>query len=188
MPRGAPGGRILSLLRAATFGRRGPSRALAVLALAAAVVNAPLPIPVAAQLSSPCELTCGLVLGATGFTTATGALVAWGRTSGGVSNISEVAGVWGGTFLVFVGGGIALSGNGERQERAVYVAGIGALAGSLVGFAVASALDGGDRARKVAGALIGAAAGAVVGGVYGALSQDDEAGGGTPLLQMSVPF
>lgn len=141
------------------------------------------------QLSSPCDIECGVVLGATGFTVAMGAAVAAGRASGGISNMTQAAGIWGGSLLLFLGGGIALGENGERQERAVYASGIGALAGSLAGLGVEATLGGGDRARSVAAALIGAAAGAVVGGVYGALSYEgDDTGAQLDLLQVSIAF
>jgi len=134
-------------------------------------------------------VACGLALGATGFTVAMGTLVATGRASGGVSSIPRAAGIWAGSLLLFVGGGVALGGNGARQERAVYASGIGALAGSVAGLGVEASLGRGDRARKVAAALIGAAAGAVVGGVYGALSYDAEQAGAQPArLQVSITF
>jgi len=146
------------------------------------------PAPAAAQLTSPCEIGCALVLGATGFTVATGALVARGRHTGGVSSTREVMGVWGGTFVVFVGSGVALSGNGERQERAVYAAGIGALAGSLVWLGIESSLSQSNGARRVAASLMGAAVGAVIGGVYGALSHDGTDGGQVALFDVRLRF
>jgi len=127
------------------------------------------------------------VLGATGFAFATGTLVAFGRKSGGLSNAAEVAAVWGGSVVLFVGAGLALGENGGRQERAVYAAGVGTLAGSLLGLGVESVLGGGDGARKVGAALIGAALGALAGGVYGALSWDEgRAVDPTPLFQLRL--
>jgi hypothetical protein len=129
------------------------------------------------------------VLGATGLTAATGALVAYGRQGGGVSTLSEGLTVWGIGLVGFVGGGIALGGNGARQERAVYAAGIGAVAGSLLWLGIESTLEASDGARKVAATLMGAAAGALAGGVYGALSYE-EGGSGAPasLLSVHIPF
>jgi hypothetical protein len=170
-----------------TLGRRcgGPLGAL----LALAVVGAAQATPASAQFSDPCGVPCAGVLGATAFTAATGVLVGYGRLTGGVSTISEGLTVWGVSLAAFVGTGIALSGHGERQERAVYSAGIGSLAGSLLWLGIESTLDESDGARKVAAALMGAAAGALVGGVYGALSH--EAGSTdspVSLLSVRVPF
>ena len=157
--------------------------------LSLALLAAVPPSHATAQLSTPCEATCAVVLGATGFTAATGALVAYGRHTGGVSTLSEGLTVWGTGLAVVLGGGLALSGNGARQERAVYAAGIGALAGGLVGLGVESALEESDGARKVAAALIGAAAGALAGGVYGALSQQEGEGGvQASLLSVRITF
>jgi len=125
------------------------------------------------------------VLGATAFTVATGAAVAFGRHTGGISNIEQGLGIWSAAFVLSVGGGLALGSNGERQEQAVYAAGIGALAGSLVWLGIESSLDQSTGARKLAASLMGAAAGALVGGVYGALSYD-EPNGGSPASVFSV--
>ncbi len=156
------------------------SLALALLAAAA---------PASAQLTAPCAVTCAAVLGATGLTAATGALVAYARHGGRVSTPSEGLTVWGIGLVGFVGSGIALGGNGQRQERAVYAAGIGALAGSLLWLGIESTLAESDGARKIAATLMGAAAGALAGGVYGALSYE-AGGGGAPasLLSVRIPF
>jgi hypothetical protein len=135
-----------------------------------------------AQLASPCELTCGLVLGATGFTVATSALVARGRLGGGVPSMADAADAWVGSFVLYVGAGLALSGNGARQERAVYAGGLGALGGALVGLAIETTLEPAPDARKVAAALFGAALGAVVGGVYGALSHEEAGASAQPTM------
>ena len=146
------------------------------------------PAHATAQLSEPCAVACGLVLGATGVTVATGALVALGRHTGGISTMNEGAPLFGVSFVAFVGGGLALSGNGARQERAVYAAGIGALAGSLLWLGIESTLDDSDGARKVAATLMGAAAGALVGGVYGALSHRENGSTQASLLSVHIPF
>jgi len=147
-----------------------------------------LPSTTRAQLSEPCAAACGVTLVVAGAVAATGAVATLGRLEGGLSTTSEGLWVWGATFATVVGAGAALSGNGARQERAVYAAAIGSLAGAALGLALGAVTDSGDRARSVAAALIGAAAGAVAGGVYGALSHD---GGGatlTPSLSLAVPF
>lgn len=130
-----------------------------------------------AQLSDPCEVACSLVLGLTGYAVATSTLVAWGRHTGGISTSSEGLWAWGAGFALTVGGGVALGGNGERQERAIYAAGLGVLAGAAVGLAVGSIRPGGDGANRWAATIIGAGAGALIGGLYGALSHDGRASG-----------
>lgn len=145
-----------------------PSFAVWALVLALSFV----PRGVSGQLARPCRSACGLVLGATAVTTATGAAVAAGRLSGGISTVRDGLVVWGATLGLFVGAGLSLGGNGDRQERAVYGAGIGTLVGPLVWLGVGSATGGGSSADKVAAALVGAAVGAVVGGIYGATTFD----------------
>lgn len=141
-----------------------------------------------AQFSEPCEITCIGVLGAAAFVTATGVAVAHGRISGGMTSANKGVFLWGGSFMAVVGGGMALSGNGARQERAVYAAGVGTLAGALVGLTVETVRTDGDAPRVLAGTLMGAAAGALVGGVYGALSHDDDMAVTVPLLTLALPF
>ena len=147
---------------------------VATLALSAA--TALLPRPARGQFRAPCEVQCALTLGATAYVAGTSALVAWGRASGGVSTSKEAALVWGTGFAIVAGGGVALGGNGARQERAIYGAGLGTLAGTVAGFAVgltrSSSLPGTRTARLVAATLIGAGVGALAGGVYGALTHD----------------
>ena len=152
-----------------------------------------LPRPSAAQFSEPCQVACALVLGLTGITVATGSVVAVARQNGGFSTQSGALRVWWSGFGLAVGAGVALSVNGERQARAVYAAGIGAVAGSLVGLSIESLRAESDGARKLSATLIGAAAGAVVAGVYGALSHSPSPGTGAqssqliPLFTVSVP-
>jgi hypothetical protein len=101
---------------------------------------------------------------------ATGTVAALGRLTGGLSTTGQAVGTWGASFALVVGGGVALSGNGERQERAVYAAGIGSGVGAALGLALAAATDASDGSRLLASTLIGAAVGVLAGGVYGALS------------------
>lgn len=166
--------------------RRAPTACL----LLAAGLGLARPTVAQAQFSEPCELSCIGVLGATGFVTATGLTVAYGRISGGMSSVNQGVFLWGGSFFAVTGAGMALAGDGELQERAVYASGIGVLTGALIGLTVETVRTGGDRPRILAGTLIGAAAGALVGGVYGALTHDDQAAGGpsVPLLTLTVPF
>jgi hypothetical protein len=147
-----------------------------------------LPSSARAQLSDPCAAACGATLAVTGAVAATGAVATLGRLTGGLSTTSEGLWVWGSSFAAVLGAGAALSGNGARQERAVYAAAIGSLAGAALGLALGSATDSGDGARALAAALIGAAVGTVAGGVYGALSHDDVGAALTPSLSLEVPF
>ena len=143
----------------------------------------------AAQFEEPCELACIGVLSATSFVTATGAAVAMGRLTGGMSTVNQGLVVWSGTFAAMAGGGMGLSGNGARQERAVYAAGIGLLSGAAAGLAIEALRTGGDEPRMLAGTLIGAALGAIAGGLYGAISYDgEEDSQPIPLLTLSIPF
>jgi hypothetical protein len=141
-----------------------------------ATVLALSPRPATAQFHEPCGLACIGVLTATSFVTATGAAVAAGRLTGGMSTVSQGLVAWGGAFAAMAGSAMALSGDGFRQERAVYGAGMGMLSGALAGLVLA-------------GTLIGAALGAVAGGVYGAISYDDkEASEPMPLLSIGISF
>lgn len=200
MPRGSLGGWSVRAAGAAGHDpAAGPPTArqprsvphLRSLLLAARVTVAlvALPLPASAQLSEPCGVTCGLTLGATGFTFATGALVAYGRQTGGISTIREGLSVWGVGLGAFVAGGVALSGNGGRQERAVYSAGIGTVAGSLLGLTIESLVGESSGARKLAATLTGAAAGALIAGVYGAVSYEREGGAASAAsLGVRIPF
>jgi hypothetical protein len=144
--------------------------------------------PASAQLSDPCGVTCGVVLGTTGVTFATGALVAYTRHTGGVSTPGEGLRVFAVGLATYVGGAFALSGNGARQERAVYGAGIGALAGSAVFLAIESTRAESDGSRKLAALLMGAAAGSLAGGVYSALSHDTEPNGPLASISLTLDF
>ena len=169
-----------------TPGRRPRSVWASLLAIGLCLVQPP--SNVAAQLAEPCQLTCAAVLGATGFVAATGVAIAVGRASGGMSSVNQGLRVWGGTLALVVGGGLALAGDGDRQERAIYSAGLGTMAGALAGLSLEAVRTGGDGTRVLAGALVGAAAGAVLGGVYGALSHDPDGPQSLPLFNVSLPF
>ena len=131
------------------------------------------PRPVDAQLSDPCSVECGLVLGATSFVFASGVATALGRMNGGFTTTGQGIASWTGGFLVALGGGIALAGNGARQERAIYSAGLGVAAGSLLGLATESLAGESTTASRWAATLVGAAAGALSFGVYGAITWED---------------
>jgi hypothetical protein len=146
------------------------------------------PSPARAQISDPCAAACGSTLVVVGAVAATGAVATLARLDGGLSSTSEGLWVWGATFVTVVGSGAALSGNGARQERAVYAAAVGSLAGAVLGLALGAATDSRDAARSVAATLIGAAVGTIAGGVYGALSHDDGAATVTPSLSLHVRF
>jgi len=146
------------------------------------------PARASAQFSEPCELGCIAVLGATSFVTATGVAVAAGRMTGGMTSVNQGLLVWGASFAVTTGAGMALSGNGERQERAIYSAGLGTLAGALTGGLLGASL-GDDEAHMISGTMVGAAAGALIGGVVGALTWSaKDAGGATPLFSIRLPI
>ncbi len=150
------------------------------------------PCGAGAQLSNPCDLECGLVLGATSFVFASGTATAVGRMNGGFTSTRDGIVAWTAGFVAALGGGILLAGNGERQEQAVYAAGVGAAAGAVVGLATESLLGDSTGATRLAATLIGAAAGALTGGVYGALSWDEELVGApadpVPFMTVSVPL
>lgn len=143
------------------------------------------PAETRAQLSDPCQITCGAVLGATSLVVATGSMVLVGRLRGGYSTPREGVAIWTVGLGVGVGAGLALLGNGERQQRAVYAAGIGTVAGSLVGLAVESLGKDSGGATRLAATLIGAAAGALVGGAYGAVSYEGPGASGTAMAFVS---
>ena len=125
-----------------------------------------------AQLSEPCQIKCGVVLGASSFAVAIGTSVAMGRLRGGYSTTRQGEVYLTVGLVVGLGAGIALSGNGDRQRRAVYAAGIGTLAGSLAGLAVESLSGESSGATRLAATLIGAAVGALAAGAYGAISYE----------------
>jgi len=158
-------------------------------AFAAAALLAVHARPVAGQFEEPCELACIGVLATTSFVTATGAAVGMGRLTGGMSSVNQGVVVWGGTFAAMAGGGMALSGDGRRQERAVYGAGIGLAAGAVTGLLIEAIRTRGDEPRVLAGSLMGAALGAVVGGVVGVITYDgDGASSPVPVLSVTIPF
>jgi hypothetical protein len=124
------------------------------------------------QFSDPCSLECGLLLGATSFVFATGTATAAGRMSGGFTTARQGMVIWGSGFVFAMGAGIAVSGDGDRQERAISLAGLGALGGSLVGLVSEALLGDSTSEQRLAATLVGAAVGILAGGVYGALSSD----------------
>lgn len=130
------------------------------------------PVEARAQLSDPCQIKCAVVLGAASFAVALGTTVSVGRLRGGHSTARQGGVYWTVGLAVGLGAGIALSGNGERQRRAVYAAGIGTLAGSLAGLAVESLSGESSGPRRLAATLIGAAVGALAAGAYGAISYE----------------
>jgi len=149
--------------------------------------------PSEASAADECQFGCGLVLGLTSFTVATGSVAAWSRVNGGISNPGQGRTMWALGFVATVGAGAAVP--AASRERAVFAAGIGAAAGALAGFTLESLTGSGEGSTKVAAALIGAAAGALVGGVYGALSHESEAETlalpatrPTPLVGFRIPF
>ena len=159
-------------------------------ALFAFAASALAPTPAEGQLSDPCSVGCGLVLGATSFVVAQGVATAVGRASGGFSTTRQGIVAWGAGFALAAGGGIALSGNGARQERAVHAAGIGTLAGATAGLGLGAIFAESSEGRLSA-ALVGGALGALVGGVVGAATwEPDAAGPGTPveLATVSLPL
>ena len=164
-----------------------PALAIA-LAVGSALVNVQ---PVEAQLSDPCSIECGLVLGATSFVFASGVATAVGRSTGGFSTTSSGIISWTSGFVVALGGGIALAGNGDRQRRAIYSAGIGTLTGAIVGLAADSFSGDSSHASRVAATLVGAAAGALTFGIYGAATWDEDDPTDTypiPVALFSIPI
>ena len=125
-----------------------------------------------AQVSDTCGGLCTLTLGATAFTTATGTVVALSRLTGGLSTKSQALLTWGSTFALVTGAGVMLDADSNQQERGIYGAGLGTVAGGLLALAVDMARPEGTSTSHLAGALMGAAAGAVLGGLFGALSEN----------------
>lgn len=146
------------------------------------------PSTATAQFEAPCRLACAGVLGTTAFVTATGVSIAVARATGGLTRVNQGLLVWGSTFTTVLVGGVALSGNGARQERAIYGAGIGSVVGGLAGLGLEALRTRGDGPRVVAGTLIGAASGALIGGVYAALTLDGQDTETVPLLSVNIPF
>lgn len=127
--------------------------------------------PVDAQFADPCDVTCALTLGAVGFVFATGSTTAVGRARGGFHTARQGMVTWGAGFLTATAAGVALSGEGGRQRRAVYSAAAGAASGALTGLLVEAIGDSTPTTRLVA-TLVGAGAGVLVGGTVGALTWD----------------
>lgn len=145
-----------------------------------------------AQFTEPCEAGCALVLGASSFVFATGTMTVVGRLEGGYSTIGQAITSWSLGFAAAVASGIALGGDGERQRRAIYAGGVGALGGAVAGLAVGSLVHESDSATRFAGALVGAALGVAAGGAIGALTHDGTAGRAPSFAFLgptfSVPF
>jgi len=156
-------------------------------ATVAAIIVGSVPSEGAAQFSDPCSVECAVVLGATSFAFASGTAAAVGRLKGGFSTARQGMVAWGSGFAFAAGAGIALSGNGARQEHAVYLAGLGALSGSLVALASESLIGDSTSEQRLAATLVGAAVGALVGGAYGALTWEEEAASGTPTNAIVSP-
>ena len=145
------------------------------------------------QRAAECKVACGVVLGLSSFTIATGTVVAWSRITGGIPTRSSGQAIWTISFGATLAAGVGLY--GDRRERAIYGSGIGAVTGALVGFTVGALVGSDERSTKVAAALIGAAAGALAGGVFGAVSYQGEdaiaalqASRPAPLLAVRLPF
>jgi hypothetical protein len=126
-------------------------------------------------------------LGFTSFTVATGLAVAHGRVSGGLTEPVDGLLTWGAGFTLTLGLAVALAGEPDRQERAVYAATLGTVAGAVTGLTLETLGLGGEEPAGLAAALIGAAVGGLVGGAYGALTHDDD-GPAPGSFQAGLPF
>jgi hypothetical protein len=152
----------------------------------AAAIGAGAAAPAAAQLSAPCEVKCAVVLGVSSYTVGTAAMVAWGRSTGGVATGGRAAAIWLSGATLAAAGGLSLGGDGARQERAVYASGIGLLVGGLAGSSLgwARAAEPGD---VLAMSLIGAGFGSLIGGVIGALTYEAETSDPVPVFMIRIP-
>ena len=159
-------------MRGAAGHRWAPVIAMWVLALTAVA-----PSRGAAQVSEPCGLGCAALLGVNGITFATGTATAVGRLQGGYSTFTAAALTWGTAFTAAVGAGVALSGDGGRQRRAIRAAAIGSVGGGLAGLAIESLIGDATATTRLAATLVGAAVGVLAGGIVGAATFD---GAGTP--------
>jgi hypothetical protein len=168
-------------------GRRRPSAAVIAVAAVAGAIAIGAPVPAAGQLSAPCEVKCGVVLGASSYAVATAAMVGWGRHTGGMRTGKRAAGIWLASFALAASGGLALGGDGARQERVVYASGLGLVAGGVIGLAVGS-LRSGEPGDLLAMNLIGAGIGSLIGGVVGALTYERETPGAIPVLTIRIPI
>ena len=130
------------------------------------------PANIEAQLSDPCEAACAATLGATSFVFAMGTMSAIGRMEGGYTTKTGPAVTFTGAYLASAGAAFALSGNGERQRRAVYGSAIGAMGGAVAGLAAESLFGESDTASRFAATLVGGALGVVAGGIVGASTYD----------------
>lgn len=138
-----------------------------------------------AQFTDPCGAACALVMGASSVAFATGTATALGRLRGGYWTTGQGVRAWVGGFAVAAGAGIALSGDGDRQRRAVYGAGIGALGGAVGGWAIEALVGESSDATRLAGALVGSAVGVALGGAIGALTHDRPAR--APSISLAIP-
>jgi hypothetical protein len=139
-----------------------------------------------AQFSDPCEFGCAIVLAGASYAFAMGTVSAVGRLTGGFSTSRQGIATWTLGFAVAAGAGMALASDGGRQQRAVYGAGIGAVAGGLAGLAVES-LGESSKATRLAASLIGSAVGVLAGGVIGATTYDPDPGNGAAQPAMVAP-
>jgi hypothetical protein len=130
-----------------------------------------------AQVSEPCGVGCAALLGVNSITFATGTATAVGRRQGGYSTFAAAALTWGSAFTAAVGAGVALSGDGGRQRRAIRAAVIGSVGGGLTGLAIESLIGDATATTRLAATLVGAAVGVMAGGIVGAATYD---GSGTP--------
>lgn len=157
------------------------------LVYAAAIVSLA-PAPARAQVSDPCAAMCGATLVGMGVVAATGTTVLTGRLTGGFSTTSAGLLTWGTSFAAVVGSGVALSGDGERQERAIYSAALGSAVAATLALGITVLTEDDDGTRRLAATLVGATAGVLIGGVYGALSHDERVGSGYASMSINVGF
>ncbi|MDX1646053.1 MAG: hypothetical protein R3304_02820 [Longimicrobiales bacterium] len=139
------------------------------------------------QLTAPCRIRCGIVLGAASFSFATGTTTAVGRLNGGFSRTTPAIALWSTSFAVSLRAGLALHEDGSRQRRAIYAAGLGAVGGALLAFTAESLMGERSSASRWAATLVGAALGVAVGGAAGMLSHD-EGPSASPALSISGPL
>jgi hypothetical protein len=177
---------------------RPGATALAALLAGALPFLASTPHGASAQLTDPCGAGCGVLLGASAVSFAIGTSVAVGRSVGGFQTMAASRTVWATSFTAVMAGGVALSGDGHRQQRAVRGSALGAVGGALAGLAVESLTEDSTPTTRFAAALIGAAAGVLVGGAIGALTHEGssdppdsfapELRVGSPTFSVRVPF
>lgn len=130
-----------------------------------------------AQFSDPCGTGCAAVLVGNSYVFASGTAAAVGRAMGGFSTSRQGIVAWSSGFVMSAVAGVSLSGNGGRQRRAIYAAGVGAVGGGLAGLVLESALGEDTKATRLAATMIGAGLGVALGGIWGAASYDAPAGG-----------